>query len=120
MVQEQEMDVDVKFKGKVIFKGKLCKNFFSKFRGLMFSKKLKKSRCLIFVNDFQSRINSSIHMLFVFFPIDVVFLDFNYEVVDVRTAYPFISFIMPKKKAKYVIEMNKGENILKVKDRVIF
>jgi uncharacterized membrane protein (UPF0127 family) len=59
-------------------------------------------------------------MLFVFFPLDVVFLNAKKEVVDVREAFPFKSLITPKKKAKYIIEMNKGENVLKIGDKVSF
>ena len=111
--------MDVKLNNKVIFRAKILNNFFSKFKGLMFSR-LEKGKSLIFVLDFESRLNSAIHMLFVFFPLDVVFLDASKKVVDVRKAYPFVSFILPRFKSKYVIEMNAGENVLKVGDRVSF
>lgn len=112
--------MDVKLKNRVISKTKTLDSFFSKFRGLMFSKKLDKGKSLIFILDSESRFNSMIHMLFVFFPIDVVFLNSSKKVVDVRKAYPFVSFILPKFKSKYVLEMNAGENVLKVGDKVNF
>ncbi len=112
--------MDVKFNNKVVSRAKILDSFFSRFKGLMFSKKLNKSESLIFVLDSESRFNSMIHMLFVFFSIDVVFLDSSKKVVDVRKAYPFISFILPKAKSKYVIEMNAGENILKIGDKITF
>ena len=59
-------------------------------------------------------------MLFVFFPLDLVFLDVNKKIVDVKVGKPFDLFIKPKEKASYVIEFNMGENILKVGDRVEF
>jgi uncharacterized protein len=114
------MDVNIKLNGKVISKGKLCNDYFSKFRGLMFSKKLKKENSVILVCDFESRFCCAIHMLFVFFPLDVIFLNKKKEVVDIRKSYPFVSFIAPKSNSKYVIEMNMGENILKIGDKVIF
>lgn len=67
---------------------------------------------------------TTIHMLFVFFPIDVVWLDKNKKVVDKReNVKPFTPWITPGKAAKYVIELprntarhiNKG-CILKVVD----
>ncbi len=114
------MDVDVKFDGKVVSKGRLCGKFASELKGLMFSKKLKRGRSLILDRGYESRADSGIHMLFVFFSLDLVFLNSKKEVVDVREAFPFVSLIVPKKKARYIIEMNKGENILKVGDKVSF
>lgn len=114
------MDVDVKFNGKVVSKGQLRNDFFSQLNGLMFSKKLKKGSSLILDRGYESRIDSGIHMLFVFFSLDVVFLNAKKEVVDVGSARPFISVITPKKRARYILEMNKGENVLKVGDKVSF
>ena len=99
--------------GKKISKAKYCNSIFSKFKGLMFSNKLKKGRSIILVGN-----NLSLHMFFVFFPIDIVYLDSNKKVVEIRQAIPFLSFIRPKKKSKYVIEMNRGENVLKIGDKV--
>lgn len=104
----------------VDYKAKVCDDFFSKLRGLMFSKKLKEGECIILSNDYESRINSAIHMLFVFFPLDVIFLDSEKKVVDVRKANPFVSLIIPRKRAQHVVEMNAGENLLKIGDKVSF
>jgi uncharacterized protein len=113
-------EVDIKFDGKIISRARYCSSLFSKTKGLMFSKKLKKGKSVILVSDFGPRFGSAIGMLFVFFPLDVVFLNKNKEVVDVRKAYPFLSHIVPKKNSKYVIEMNKGENKLRMGDKVSF
>jgi len=58
-----------------------------------------------------------IHMLFVFFPLDVVWLDENMRVVDVQKGNPFDLLLIPKKKAKYVLELNAGSGI-KIKDKL--
>lgn len=79
---------------------KICKSLWSKTRGLMFSKK----KNLMFVFDDEKR--RSLHMLFVFFPIDVLFLDKNKKVVEKARLKPF-SFYKSKKKAKYVVEISK-------------
>ena len=47
-------------------------------------------------------------MLFVFYPIDVVWLDSDKIVVDKKTVNPFVLYSAPRKPAKYVIEMRKG------------
>jgi uncharacterized membrane protein (UPF0127 family) len=45
-------------------------------------------------------------MLFVLFPIDVVYLDKNKRVVDIaRNLRPFALNYTPKKPAKYLIEL---------------
>jgi|APSaa5957512576_1039674.scaffolds.fasta_scaffold104124_1 uncharacterized protein len=113
------MDVNLKSKD-VNYKAKVCDDFFSKLRGLMFSKKLGKGECIILSNDHESRINSSIHMLFVFFSLDVIFLDSEKKVVDIRRAKPFVSLITPRRRAQHVVEMNAWENRLKIGDKVSF
>jgi uncharacterized membrane protein (UPF0127 family) len=63
---------------------KLCKNPWSQARGLMFSR----PRVLVFQFDCPRQI--SLHMFFVFFPIDVAFLDEGMVVVDIKRNFlPF-------------------------------
>jgi len=79
-----------------------CRTLFSNFRGLMFSKR----RNLVLVLKEESRINAAIHMFFVFFSIDVYWLDKNYNLVDYRKKVMPFSVAMPKKKAKYIVEIS--------------
>ena len=78
-----------------------CDNFFTKFRGLMFSKK----KNLIFKLNKESRINSIIHTFFVFYTIDVYWLDENKNIVDFRLNVKPFTIKIPKKRAKYIIEL---------------
>ena len=78
-----------------------CNNFFSRLRGLMFSRK----KNLVFVLDKESRINATIHMFFVFFSIDVYWLDKNKNIVDYRKNIKPFTIAIPKKKAKYIVEL---------------
>ena len=81
---------------------KLCKSWLSRVRGLMFSK----PRTLVFVFDREARI--ALHMWFVFFPIDLAFLDSNFRVVEVKLNFkPFTTYV-PNSKAKYIIEAPAG------------
>ena len=81
-------------------KVKLCKNNLSQALGLMFSRKKK---TLIFI--FRKEKIISLHMFFVFYPIDVLFLDRNKKVVQIKENFrPFRIMIM-KKAAKYIIEL---------------
>ncbi len=82
----------------------------------MFSRKLKDKECLILENA------SDIHMLFVFQSIDVVWLDKNKKVIDIKeNVKPFTSLIRPKIKAYYVIELSlKKAKLFKLGNKVDF
>ena len=105
-------------KKKHVFTAKafICTTPFSKFLGLMFSKK----KNLVFV--FRKEQRTGIHMFFVFFPIWVFFLDSKKNVVEKAYLKPF-SFYMPRKKAKFLVEISKDfEKIpnFKENDKIIF
>ncbi|MFP4112171.1 MAG: DUF192 domain-containing protein [Candidatus Woesearchaeota archaeon] len=77
--------------------------FFKRMMGLMFTLP-RIDEGLIFT--FPKTMEASLHMFFVFYPIDILWLDEKKNVVDLRTnAIPFTPLIIPKKKAKYVIEL---------------
>ena len=81
----------------------LCLGLFSKIKGLMFTRKPKS---LIF--DFCSEKRIGLHMWFVFYPIDVLFLDKNGKVVELKTGFMPFSAYTSKKKARYAIELPEG------------
>ena len=78
-----------------------CDNFLSKFRGLMFSKR----KNLIFILGHETRINSIIHTFFVFYNIDVYWLDKSKNIVDFRLNVKPFTVKIPKYKAKYIVEL---------------
>jgi uncharacterized protein len=84
---------------------KVCNTIISRAIGLMFSKKLKDS-CLLFVLPREQTI--SLHMFFVFYPIDVLFLNEKKEIVDMKKNFMPFTVYFSKKPAKYVIEMPQG------------
>ena len=77
----------------------VCKSVISKAVGLMFSRK----KPLIFIFDKEKIV--PLHMLFVFYPIDVLFLDKNKNVVEIKESLMPFTFYKPKKRAKYIIEI---------------
>lgn len=100
----------------LIKKTKLANTPWLRFKGLMFEKKETFNYALIFDFPFESRISSSLHMLFMNFQVDVIFLNSKKEVVDKVTLKPFglknlrgINYT-PKKAAKFVIEAPVGVN----------
>ena len=85
---------------------KMCLSQMAKARGLMFSRPLK-DRALIFVFRKQKRV--ALHMLFVFFPIDIMFLDEKQRVIELRESVkPFTTFIKSRKKVGWVVELPNG------------
>jgi uncharacterized membrane protein (UPF0127 family) len=72
--------------------------------GLMFKRKLKKDEAVILTLPRESRINSAIHMVFVFYSIYVIWANKEKVIIDIKKAYPFQLFLMPNKEAMYVIE----------------
>jgi len=91
---------------KLLAKVKLYNNILLKFKGLMFSRKLKHLEGILLVSNNESILQTSIHMLFVFYPIDVLWLNKDFKVVDKKESVkPFTINIKPKFKAKYVLEL---------------
>lgn len=92
---------------------KLAESFFSRLRGLMFT---KKPQTLVLVCPRQSVADSSIHMLFMRQAIDVIWLDSRFVVTDTcEAAKPWSPRIFKSKApAKYVIECPVG-TIVKTK-----
>ena len=86
-----------------------AETFFSKAKGLMFEKKSNFDYALVFVLEKESKIGASVHMMFVFFPIDIVYLDSKKMVVDKASLNPWLLNYTPKKPAKYFVELPKGK-----------
>ena len=74
------------------------KSLLGKFHGLMFSKK----KNLMFIFDKEESV--PLHMMFVFFPIIVLYLNKEKEIVEKTLLKPF-RFYNPKHKAKFVVEI---------------
>jgi len=80
----------------------LCDSFFSKLRGLMFSRQ----KSLVFIFDKEQYIN--LHMWFVFFPIDVVLLNKDKKVVEIKEKFKPFTLFNSNNKATYVLELHNG------------
>ena len=88
--------------------------------GLMFSKKIVDTG-LIFV--FDKPIKTELHMFFVFFPIDVLFLDDSRKVIEIKENFKPFTVYFPKNKFSYVIELPYGvikKSKTQIKDKISF
>jgi len=81
-------------------KAKLCDTFLSESLGYMFR---RPNGPFFFKLPWESRVFAGIHMFFVFFPLQAVWLDDEMTVVDVKNAKPWRLY-WPRKAARYLIE----------------
>lgn len=81
-----------------------CKSFWCKSRGLMFRAGLTPDEGLLFVYHRESKLDTSIHMLFMRFPIAVIWLDATGTVVDQVLAKPWRLAYAPRQAAQFFIE----------------
>ena len=88
---------------------KYCDTFLSKLIGLMFSRKLKHDHGVILVDNNETRINTSIHMMFMNYDITVLWLDRQMVIVDKVLARKWVPIYIPKKPAKYVVELHHSK-----------
>jgi len=99
-----------------------CTNIFSQGFGLMFRPETSvRDTAWVFIFD-KPRI-IAITMAFVSFPIDLLFLDANKIVVEIKERISPWSFYTPKNKALYCIELKAGtvkSKHIKLNDKMIF
>ena len=84
---------------------KYCRTFFCQLRGLMFTKSLPDQYGLLLVQGADSRVNSSIHMMFMWMDLAVIWITSEMTVVDAIHAKRWKIGYLPKQPAKYVLEI---------------
>ena|SRR3989344_624518 len=99
---------------KIISKEELhCFSLLSQARGLMFRPKhnlimhLKKEQTI------------SLHNFFVFYPLDILILNKNKEIIEIKHNFKPFTFYTTKNKGQYVIELAYPSEY-KIKDKVVF
>lgn len=82
-------------------------SFWKRLRGLMFRRNFEDGRALLFkIGD--PRIYS-VHTFFVFFLIDLVYLDQETRVVDIKREMPPWTTYRPKTEASFLVELPGGK-----------
>ncbi len=88
----------------LIPKAKWCNTFGTKLRGFTFRRDLALTDGLVLVEKSDSKMNSSIHMLFVSFNLGVIWVNDAGEIVDKVVAKKWRLSYIPQAPARYVIE----------------
>ena len=88
---------------KLAEKYKICRSFFSKLRGQMFRKKIEPM-----VFEFDKELKIDLHSWFVKEPLDLIFVNSEWEVVEMVHEFMPKKYYKPKEKAMYVLEMPAG------------
>ena len=85
---------------------KYCDTVLTQLRGLTFRPRLALDEGLLLVGKQDSRLDSSIHMLFVAFDLTVIWINDNMQVVDKIIAKSWRPAYFSKQPAKYVLEIH--------------
>jgi hypothetical protein len=80
--------------------------FWKRFRGLMFRRRFPWGKALLFKPPKPGRYR--IHMFFVRFPIDLLYLDSRYTVVELRPRLKPWRTHRPKALSNYIVELPAG------------
>jgi uncharacterized membrane protein (UPF0127 family) len=83
-----------------------CDTFLTQLRGFTFRSSVSQDEGLILVGKRDSRLDSSIHMLFVSFDLSVIWINSAMQVVDKVLAKSWRPAYFSKQPAKYVLEVH--------------
>ena len=81
-----------------------CASYLCRLRGYMFRRQVETDEGLLFIYPRESRMDTSIHMLFVFTDLAVFWLDSQNTVVDKVLARSWRPAYAPARAARYILE----------------
>ncbi len=100
---------------------KYCQSFFCQLRGLMFTSVLPENNGLLLVQGNDSRVNASIHMMFMRMDLAVFWINSEFSVVEKVLARRWKLGYIPRSPARYVLETNVANlNDFNIGDKVSF
>jgi uncharacterized membrane protein (UPF0127 family) len=98
-----------------------CQSFLCRLRGLTFRRTLPSNQGLLLVQSKESKLDASIHMMFVWTDLAVVWIDNYYQVVDKIMARSWHLAYFPQQPARYILEMNPSRlDDFQIGDKVKF
>lgn len=98
-----------------------CDSFLCRLRGLMFRSDLPHNEGLLLVEARDSRLDTSIHMLFVYMDLAVIWINSEFTVVDSVLARSWRPAYAPHQPARYILEIHPSRlGEFKIGDHVAF
>ena len=98
-----------------------CDSFMCRLRGLMFRSELPHNEGLLLVEARDSRLDTSIHMLFVYMDLAVIWINSEFTVVDSVLARSWRPAYAPRQPARYILEIHPSRlSEFKIGDHVAF
>lgn len=105
MPQLKHVDVVRRETGETLLRSvRWCSSNWCRLRGLQFRRRLNESQAILLVHRRESVMQSSIHMLFVFFPIAAIWIDSMGRVTSAQLAQPWRLYYASEAPAQYVLE----------------
>ncbi len=95
-------------------KERVCRSVPSQSLGLMFRR--KQNLLMIFPEERKI----SLHMLLVFYPIDVLIVGKDMRIKEIKRNFRPFTFWSAKEKGKYVVELAKEHPLIEINDTVDF
>jgi len=98
-----------------------CESFLDRLRGFTFRHEIGKNEGLVLVEKRDTRVDTAIHMLFVWTDLAVFWVDSSFHVVDKVLAKSWHPFYGSQKPAQYVIEISPERLAdFEIGDQVVF
>ena len=96
---------------KIVDNVVIANTHWQRLKGLMFEDPARFDYALVFELPRETISGAAIHMLFVFVPIDLVYLNKGKQVVDIaKSLMPFSLGYVPKKPSKFFVELPAGKS----------
>jgi uncharacterized membrane protein (UPF0127 family) len=100
---------------------KYCDDFFSRLKGFTFRRELRDNEGLILAEKRDSKLDTSIHMLFVWTDLAVFWVNSNMVVVDKKIARSWHPYYVSQSPAQYVLELHpKQMDVFQIGDQLDF
>jgi len=100
---------------------KYCQSFLCQLRGLMFTDSLPENYGLLLVQGSDSKLNSSIHMMFMRIDLAIIWINSEFVVVERVLARKWKLGYIPSQPARYVLETSIDRlNDFNIGDKVSF
>ena len=113
--------VNLSRSGSALASVRYCDDFFSRLKGFTFRKELRDDEGLVLAEKRDSKLDTSIHMLFVWTDLAVFWVNSKMVVVDKRLAKSWRPYYASRFPAQYVVELHPRQmDVIQIGDRLDF